>query len=128
MHQLIELHASRQSEKMAYAATFPEFLEGTSMIHFSNDYERTPNFLMTSFIGPTKGVSLDDVIKLNSLDGQIKTYGVYGYELAKIMTDIGWPSVIDPTRKKMIIRVDGNNAVSLKLGWSIVVVLVLSLV
>ena len=36
------------------------------------------------------GRSLDDTIWLNSLDGQIKTLGVYGYELAKIMSDIGY--------------------------------------
>ena len=128
LRQLVNLQATRQSEKMAYAATYPDFQKGSSMIHFSDDYERTPNFLMTSSVSSNAGIALDEIIRMTTLDGQIKTPGVYGYELAKIMTDIGWPSVIDSTQKKMILRVDGNNALSLKLGWSILAVLVLSLV
>ena len=82
---------------------------------------------MCGKIGVNYGLSLDDIIKLNSLDGQIKTYGIYGYELTKIMTDIGWPSVIDATERSLQLRIDGNNALSLKLGWLSLIIVVLSL-
>ena len=102
--QVADLQTSRRSENIVHAWTSPKYLNATTMDHLSQDYERTPNFLMCGKIGANFGLPLDDIIRVNSLDGQIKTYGIYGYELTKIMTDIGWPSEIDPTRKKVIVK------------------------
>ena len=97
-----KLQSILQFHKLANAYVGKEFKEGASFCHLEEAYELTPNFLMSPKVDLNMGLSLDTIIRVNSLDWQINTYGVYGYELAKIMTDIGWPSVIDPTRKKLV--------------------------
>ena len=55
-----------------------------------------------------KGKCLDELIEEYTWNGAYPTLGVYGYELTNVMTEIGWPSILDSKRR--MVRIDANDA------------------
>ena len=119
--EIADEYVAQQSKNELFAWT-PSELERDTLDYLSSDSEHTPNFLMVGDVTCFRGKSLQDLINLYSFEGQIKTFDLYGYEMMKIMTEIGWPTDLNPDRRNRFAHSiysspNPNDGLSIRLGW-----------